>query len=765
MLLTLCKAPSGGGGARNHRPVLELVRKLSSKEINPGQNQNKLKDEKSPYLLQHANNPVHWYPWGEEAFKKAREENKMIFLSIGFSTCHWCHVMERESFQDEEIGRILNEDYISIKVDKEERPDIDRIYMLFVEATSEDGGGWPLNVWLTPELKPVFGGTYFPPDGNVYNRPGFKSVLLNIANKWKEDSKSISADGARIIELIDKATKNIRVINRQRVDERHLSGCYDVLTRSFDSVNGGFDSAPKFPRPCYLEFFLRYYSYNRMEKEALEMAVFTLEKMARGGIYDHIGNGFHRYSTDNKWHVPHFEKMLYDQAQLVVTYLHAYQITKNQELARIGRNILEYILRDLSHPSGGFYTAEDADSFPTHDATEKTEGAYYTWTKEEIDHLLSGTVEGHDNLNLSEIFCWYFNVKDDGNVDPYQDPHGEFKGKNILFINKTVLESAEHFSMTTEQFLEVIEQCREILYTERLKRPCPHLDTKIVSSLNGLMLTTLSKAGQILGDQKYVDLAKKTGKFILTNLYSGEVRELIRSVYVDKDGSVTRRSPPIAGFSEDYAFVIQGLLDLYETTFNGEWLRIAKTLSDKQSKVFMDPCGGFFDGPEASSLILSLKEDSDGALPSHNSVSALNLQRLSAMLNNEELYHDTVRLLYTFHTRLVEFPRSLPALYSACLFFFKKPVQIIITGRLDSESTQAMIKVINSFFIFNKVVLVVGDPKYSRYLEREVPVLKNYKLDGEETIVSICDDFKCLQPLTSAEHLHRLIETSMVATL
>src|SRR5262245_7065115 len=496
---------------------------------------NRLAQEKSPYLLQHAHNPVEWYAWGEEAFAKARRENKPIFLSVGYSTCHWCHVMAHESFENEEIAAIMNREFVNIKVDREERPDVDRVYMTFVQATT-GSGGWPMSVWLTPELKPFVGGTYFPPEER-YGQPAFKKVLERIATAWKQDHDKIVEQGSKIVEALRESQSAAPA--EGKIDAAVLDAAYKQLDRSYDPKEGGFGNAPKFPRPVALNFLTRFYAREPKSdsgKHALEMALFTLRKMAAGGMHDHIGGGFHRYSVDRYWHVPHFEKMLYDQAQLAVAYLDALQILSDPhlnplpgqgeadaqgpvrvEFERVARDILDYVARDMTSKEGGFFSAEDADSpvvaptrrdDPGHSKT--AEGAFYIWTKKEIDEALG---------DAAEVFDFHYDVQGHGNAPEGSDPHDEFRGKNILIQRHTIKETAERSKKTEEQIAKSLAQSRDKLFAIRSKRPRPHLDDKIIAAWNGLMISAYARAAQVLDDVRYLEIATRAANFLRANLY------------------------------------------------------------------------------------------------------------------------------------------------------------------------------------------------------------------------------------------------------
>src|SRR5213080_589094 len=425
---------------------------------------NRLAHEKSPYLLQHAHNPVDWYPWGEEAFARARRENKPIFLSVGYSTCHWCHVMAHESFENEDVAAIMNREFVSIKVDREERPDVDRVYMTFVQATT-GGGGWPMSVWLTPDLKPFVGGTYFPPVDR-YGQPGFTKVLERIAAAWKQGHEKIAEQGSKIVEAL-RESQNAQPEAAAKIDNQLFQTAYEQLSRSFDDKEGGFGTAPKFPRPVALNFLTRFYASDpkgESGKHALEMDLFTLRKMAAGGMHDHLGGGFHRYSVDRYWHVPHFEKMLYDQAQLASAYLDAFQITQDRQYADAARDILDYVARDITSKDGGFFSAEDADSLFEHGKPEHGEGAFYVWIEKEVDAALG---------DESAVFKFHYGVQPHGNAPEGSDPQEEFRGKNILIERHTITETAKHFKKTDDAVRQSLALSREKLLSIRNKRPRP----------------------------------------------------------------------------------------------------------------------------------------------------------------------------------------------------------------------------------------------------------------------------------------------------
>ncbi len=506
---------------------------------------NALIHEKSPYLQQHAHNPVNWLPWGEAAFEKARREDKPIFLSIGYSTCHWCHVMAHESFEDEKVAEVLNRDFVSIKIDREERPDVDRVYMLFVQA-STGSGGWPMSVFLTPDLKPFFGGTYFPPDSR-YGRLGFRELLEHLARAWKQERARVEESGANVTEQLRSIAASAKATLEP--DKALFESGFSYFRRSFDSRYGGFGSAPKFPRPVVFNYLFRLYS-SHQRPEAVEMSLQTLKSMARGGMYDQLGGGFHRYSVDERWFVSHFEKMLYDQAQLAISYIEAFQITRDDDFANVAHGIFKYVRRDLTSPDGAFYSAEDADSPDPENPSHSGEGAFYLWRSSEIDSIL-GTRD-------AQLFSFRYGVEPNGNVDI--DPHGEFTGRNILFQAHTIEEVATEYGLSVESAGAILDRAREKLLAVRGRRPRPHLDNKILTSWNALMISAFARAYAVLGQSEYLETAEAAARFLLQAMYDPETGELLRR-YCDGQAA-------IPAFLDDYAFLAQALLDLFEASGN-----------------------------------------------------------------------------------------------------------------------------------------------------------------------------------------------------
>jgi uncharacterized protein YyaL (SSP411 family) len=702
---------------------------------------NRLANEKSPYLLQHAHNPVDWFAWGPEAFEKARSEGKPIFLSIGYSTCHWCHVMERESFESEKIAGILNEKYVAIKVDREERPDVDRIYMTFVQATS-GSGGWPMSVWLTPELEPFFGGTYFPPE-NRYGHPGFASILGQIAEAWQTDRPQILASAKEVVQQLQAhVTVEPSAAGVLTVDRAVLDSGFNVFRRTFDPQLGGFGGAPKFPRPSVYRFLLRYHARTR-NQEALDMVLLTLREMAKGGMNDQLGGGFHRYSVDERWFVPHFEKMLYDQAQLAMAYLEAFQITGDAEYADTARSVFDYVLRDMTAPEGGFYSAEDADSvIVSEEPTIKGEGAFYIWSEEEIEGLAPAP--------QAEWFCYRYGMADGGNVA--NDPHGEFTGKNILFQSMTLEETAQQFGKTVEEIAAGIAEVSRILLRARGERVRPHLDDKILTSWNGLMISAFAMGGAVLGDARYAEAARRAAEFLKTRMYSGDTGYLMRRF---REGEAA-----IPGFLDDYAMASQGLLDLYEAQFDTSDLRLAIQLTEKQRELFEDRKHGAFFSTDArdSSLVMMVKEDYDGAEPSGNSVAAMNLLRLAAMTGRKEFRESAERLLAAFGPRLIAAPVALPQMLAACEFFLGEPKEIVLAGDRGAADTEALAATIHRHFVPNRVVLLVDADEAREFLSEGNPAIRSMtRLEGRAAAY-VCRNYACQLPVADAAALAELIQ-------
>jgi len=682
---------------------------------------NRLAHEKSPYLLQHAHNPVDWYPWGDEAFEKAAREDKAVFLSIGYSTCHWCHVMERESFENDQIAQVLNESFVSIKVDREERPDVDRIYMLFVQAAT-GSGGWPMSVFLTPDRKPFFGGTYFPPD-NRFGRPGFGAILVNLARAWKEDRARIEESGAQVLRQLGEYSKVSAGSGMAGKDA--LETGFFAFRRMFDSTHGGFGGAPKFLRPSVHNFLLRY-SAATGNTEALDMVLATLREMAKGGMNDQLAGGFHRYSVDDRWFVPHFEKMLYDQAQLAVSYVEAFQITRDGQYAAAARDIFSYVARDLTHPDGGFYSAEDADSLDL--SGEKREGAFYVWSADEIDALLAP--------GDARLFRYRFGVEQGGNVE--EDPHGEFRGQNILYQAHTIEETALHASVGMEEARAILKSACAKLFEVRGARPRPLRDDKILAAWNGLMISAFAKGAQALDEPRYADAARGAANFVRRRMWDDTRGVLLRRF---------REDARIDGFLDDYAFLCLAMLDLYETDFDSRDLQFAVTLAEKAIELFEDRGnGGFFSTAEGGKdLVLRLKDDYDGAEPSGNSAMALALLRLARMTDREDFRASAQRTLEVFGEKVRNTGAGLPQMLVALDLALGKPREIVIAGP-RGDGFKAMLSAIRRRFLPHAVILRAEDAA------RPMPAI-----DGEATSY-VCENYACKLPVTSVDQLNEQLQ-------
>ncbi|XP_045771966.1 spermatogenesis-associated protein 20 isoform X1 [Maniola jurtina] len=746
------------------RSFSDNIIKMATANPDKPKHTNRLVTEKSPYLLQHAHNPVDWYPWCQEAIEKAKRENKLIFLSVGYSTCHWCHVMEKESFENEDVAKIMNEHYVNIKVDREERPDIDRVYMLFVMATT-GGGGWPMSVFLTPDLRPVTGGTYFPPE-DKWGRPGFKSILLTLAIKWRENRAQFIEASTNILDALQNISK-VQDAASSVPGEATWTKCVRRYMASFEPEFGGFGKAPKFPQASIFNFLFHYYARDKHDpegKRCLEMCLYTLKKIAKGGIHDHVSSGFARYSVDNDWHVPHFEKMLYDQAQLLVAYSDAYIATKDEFFADVVRDIAKYINRDLRHESGGYYSAEDADSYPFFGATHKKEGAFCVWEYDELKSLLEGKQLG--SLSYFEIFCDYFNVEKSGNISPDSDPHGELTNKNVLIIYGSKEETMSKFGISMEQFNEVITKCIDILYEARSKRPRPHLDSKMLCSWNGLAIAGLAQAGQGLGEKSFVEDAIKTAQFIKQYLYDSNTKTLLHSCYRGDDGRIAQTNQPIQGFLDDYAFLIKGLLDLYEASLDLSWLNWARELQMKQNELFWDDeNGGYFTcSTEDSSVILRLKEDQDGAEPSGNSVACHNLQRLATYADKSAAPEGgdreremAKRVLTAFARRLMDSPTALPEMMSALMFYNDSPTQVLIAGGCSDPRTLELVRVVRSRLLPGRV-LAVADPAADSPVGMSDILLSRIRCAGDVPTAYVCRRYACSLPVTDVKQLESLLD-------
>lgn len=681
---------------------------------------NRLITEKSPYLLQHAYNPVQWYPWGEAAFDKARQEDKPIFLSIGYSTCHWCHVMERESFEDEEVAMILNEHFIAIKVDREERPDIDHIYMNVCQALTGHGG-WPLTIIMTHEKKPFFAGTYFPKESKR-GLSGLTNILNKVAELWIEDPSELLESSEKITEAL-KPRYNQFVSGD--ISEDLINKAYKQLAANFDAEHGGFYRAPKFPTPHQYMFLLRYYKRTK-EINALKMVEKSLTSMHQGGMYDHIGFGFARYSTDKQWLVPHFEKMLYDNALLAYTYIEAFQVTKNSYYARVAEEIFTYVLRDMQDESGGFYSAEDADS-------EGVEGKFYVWSKEEIKAIL-GEEDG-------KLFCTAYNITDKGN----------FEGANIAnLIGQSFDYLAKKKGISEDELIIQLESYRNILFKERKKRVHPYKDDKILTAWNGLMIVALAKAAQVLNRSDYSEAAIKSVQFILENLRSKDGRLLARY----REGEAA-----YLAYLDDYAFLIWGLIELYEATFEPYYLEQALELNKEMKSLFWDSINGgyYFYGKDAESLFARPKEVYDGAMPSGNSVAALNLLRLARLTGDNQLEEDAEKQLMAFAGTIREHPAAYTSFLNAIWFAIGPTKEIVIAGEKSSSDTQKMLNYLRKEYFPEAVILFHSEEDDQHRIEQLVQYIKDQRPINNKATAYVCENFACHSPVTSLKELKKLM--------
>jgi hypothetical protein len=645
---------------------------------------NRLAREKSPYLLQHAHNPVDWFAWGEEAFAKARAENKPIFLSIGYSTCHWCHVMERESFEDAKVGAYLKEHFVSIKVDREERPDVDKIYMTFVQSTT-GSGGWPLNVFLTPDRKPFFGGTYFPPD-NRYGRGSFLSVLQQIVNVWRERQGEVAASADELHARLELMTTSETATNVLLTAET-LRRAGAMFKEAYDPQNGGFGGAPKFPQPSQPAFLLRY-AKRFKDDEAAQMVLHTCDKMAAGGIHDQLGGGFARYSVDAHWLVPHFEKMLYDNAQLTQLYLDAFLVSGEQRHAEVARDILGYVLRDMTHPEGGFYSAEDADS-------EGQEGKFYCWTHEELSKLLSP-----EEFNVA---ARHFGITKQGNFVDHSHPN-PLPGLNVLSLARPIpggdaLPHAPAGRQVGHTDVALLASARRKMSEVRAQRVRPHLDDKILASWNGLMLGAFARAYAVLGDETYRGAAEKNVTFLQMKLWDAKSKTLFHRW---RDGERDN-----VQLLEGYGFLLDGVIHLYEATLEPKHLDFAVALAEAMIAKFHDAeNGGFWQSSaDAKDLILRVKDDYDGAEPSGNSVATFALLKLAAITDRKDFRGPAETTLRLLANRLEKMPHAVPYLLQALDFTMEEPRRVVIAGNAGDARTKELIRAAHSVYQPNKVVL------------------------------------------------------------
>ena len=735
---------------------------------------NALATEKSPYLLQHAENPVHWLPWGEAAFARARAEEKPIFLSIGYSTCHWCHVMAHESFESAAVAEILNAEFVAIKVDREERPDVDKVYMAYVQALTGHGG-WPLSAWLTPELKPFYGGTYFPPEDRQ-GRPGFPAILRAIAAGWKNERAKLLEESERVLGTLREYHGGQGTEDGGRKAEDGGQGepslaeaggeafekCFQYFYEAGDAANGGFGGAPKFPRASNLNFLFRVAAIQGVGSEtgteAVRLATATLRGMARGGIHDQVGGGYHRYAVDEGWCVPHFEKMLYDQAQIAINCLTARQATGDERFAWMARDIFDYVARDLTSPAGGFFTAEDADSAVVGGAgaaehAEGAEGAFYVWAAAELRAVLG------DGFALVAA---HFGVGENGNVTGPLDPHGEFRGKNILAQRGSLLDTAKQFSLEPEEANERLTAALATLRAARAVRPRPLRDDKIVTANNGLMISALAKAAQVLGGgvkvkvsvkvkekegeqeerERFLAAAVRAAEFVGRELFDPARGVLYRCWRAGRGAA--------EGFAEDYAYFIQGLLDLYEASFGLRWLQWAEALQTKMDELFWDgERGGYFNSAAGdASIVLRLKEDYDGAEPAPSSVAAMNLLRLGALVHDEARRERGVRCIAAFRATWSRTPHGLPQMLCALELALEVPRQVVLVGDPGADDFRALAAVLHERLGPGRGVVAVTDDVDRAWWAARAPWLDGIRAVEGKATAYVCEAGACQAPAT-----------------
>jgi len=688
---------------------------------------NRLINEPSPYLRQHAHNPVDWYPWGPEAFERAQRENKPIFLSIGYSTCHWCHVMAHESFEHPEVARLMNEAFVSIKVDREERPDIDNVYMSACQAMT-GSGGWPLSIIMTPDKRPFFAATYIPRESR-FGLIGIMELIPQIRELWatrRGEALSLSNKIAAILQQTSQDTAG------EELDEATLELTYEQLAERFDGQHAGFSSAPKFPTPHNLLFLLRYWKRtgNGM---ALDMVEKTLQAMGRGGVYDHVGFGFHRYSTDSQWLVPHFEKMLYDQSMLAMAYTEAYQATGKEDYGKTAREIFTYVLRDMPVPEGGFCSAEDADS-------EGEEGKFYLWTQEEVRQLL-GNEEG-------DFVAKVFNIEKDGNFA--EQVTGRKSGANILHIRKSLGELASDLNLSQQDLQAHLEVIRQKLFAYREKRVHPMKDDKILTDWNGLMIAALAKGAQAFDEPEYAEAAHSAADFILGNMRKPDGRLWHRY----RDGQVG-----VEANLDDYAFLVWGLIELYEATFDARYLEVALELTGDMVGHFWDEDGGglYLTPEDGESLLVRKKEIYDGAIPSGNSVAMLNLLRLGRMTANSDLEEKAAKIGRAFSRSVKQSPSAYTQLMVALDFGIGPCYEVVIAGNAQAEDTKAMVKALGTRFLPSKVVLLNPDGRESPEIAQLAEFTRNQSSIGGKATAYVCMNYNCKLPTTDINKMLELL--------
>jgi hypothetical protein len=689
--------------------------------------QNRLAHSKSPYLLQHADNPVDWYPWSPEAFAKAKEEDKPIFLSIGYATCHWCHVMEHESFENPLVAALMNEAFINIKVDREERPDIDQVYMTVCQMLT-GSGGWPLTIIMSPDKEPFYAATYLPPESR-YGRIGMLDLVPRVSKLWQTDRDSIRGTSAQILAALEKSEGRT---GRGSLEPSTIEAAFTQFSGRFDPVNGGFGSAPKFPSPHTLVFLTRYWRQTG-NQQALAMVSKTLEEMRLGGVYDQIGFGFHRYSTDTEWLVPHFEKMLYDQAMLVYAYTEAWLATSNPVFERTVREVATYVQRDMISPEGGFYSAEDADS-------EGEEGLFYLWSTAEMNENLGK----EDAAFAAEVW----NLSEVGNYD--DEATGVLTGRNIPHLSHSHEEVANSLKMESEDFESRLESIRSRLFEEREKRVHPLKDDKVLADWNGLMAGALAFAGRVFSEPSWTDAARRASDFVLTEMRTKDGRLLHR--YRDGDAS-------IPAFLDDYVFMTTALLELYDATFEPIHLQRALELQEQTTRLFWDAEHGgfFFTAKDNEELLVRQKEVYDGAIPSGNSLAADNSVRLARLTSNTEYLEVAEKVFAVFSAEAQQLPSAHSQLLAALQRGVGPSLEVVIAGEPDAEDTNVLVATVREMYLPQAAVLLVPPGEQGDTVRNLAPFAESYEpVDGEATAF-VCRDFTCQLPTTDPAKLRELL--------
>ncbi|AOS45600.1 Cellobiose 2-epimerase [Lacunisphaera limnophila] len=706
--------------------ALLLVMRLTAAE----ESGNRLRHENSPYLLQHASQPVDWYPWGPEAFARARAENKLIFLSVGYSTCHWCHVMARESFADPATAALLNAHFICIKVDREERPDVDRVYQTFVQATT-GAGGWPLTVWLSPELKPLFGGTYFPRDRDA-GLPALRDISTRLADLWQQAPDKLTTQAATVWQALVTESRLSAGAGQLPVAELRGRGLA-AAQAAFDPVHGGFEGAPKFPNPVMLDFLLDEAATAAdpaRRQQARNLATRSLHALAAGGIHDQLGGGFHRYAVDAAWRIPHFEKMLYDQAQLAGVFLTASQLTADPTFRDTAVDTLGYVRERLTAPEGGFYTAEDAESAAPDQPGGHAEGAFYAWTMAELTEVLGP--------GDAALFAYAYGLQPEGNLTAGTDPAPA--GWNVLYRAQPMAAVARHFERREAEVQAVLDRARDALRTHRAARPRPLRDDKIVTAWNGLMISAFARAAQVLDAPEHAATAARAATFLHNQLRDPATGRLAHCYRAGR--------PDGRGFAEDYAFLIQGLLDLYEATFDAPTLAWAAELQDIQDQLFWDETdGGYFASTAgADDVLLRLKVSDDGAEPSPNSVAIRNLARLAALLHRPDWHARAARTARAFSAQLAQAPFSLPQMLAAIGWLEGTPQQILIQGEPGQPGTADLVREVWRRYLPRRVLVRI-DRVSRAYLESRVEFIRALPDDpAGAPMAYVCENFVCRLP-------------------